>query len=180
MQYKGNDTNKWLNLNMEASMETGTDLFIHELKDIYDAELKLVNALETMANKVENPDLSGAFEEHRKVTQGQAERLEKVFSLVDRKPSREPCKGINGLIEEFSTFVQENPSDAVLNVFATGAALKVEHYEITAYQSLIKLADQLGLSEAAELFEKTLTEEQETATELEAMSDKLGQELPSS
>ncbi|MFN2525819.1 MAG: ferritin-like domain-containing protein [Actinomycetota bacterium] len=161
-------------------METGTDLFIHELKDIYDAEHKLVNALETMASKVENPELKSGFEEHRKVTQGQVERLEKVFPLVDRKPSREPCKGINGLIEEFSTFVEENPSDAVLNVFATGAALKVEHYEITAYQSLIKLADQLGLSEAAELFEQTLKEEQDTATELEAMSEKLGHELPSS
>ena len=160
-------------------METGKDLFIHELQDIYDAENKLVNALETMANKVENPELQKSFEEHRKITQGQVERLEKVFPLVDRKPSREPCKGINGLIEEFSSFVkEEDPSDGVLNVFATGAAIKVEHYEIVSYKSLIKLADQLGLTEAAELFEASLKEEQETATELETLSEKLGQELP--
>ncbi len=159
-------------------METGKDLFIHELQDIYDAENKLVNALETMANKVASPELTKAFEEHRSVTENQVKRLERVFELVDRKPSREPCKGINGLIEEFSTFVKENPSEPVLNVFATGAALKVEHYEIVAYKSLIKLADQLGLSEAAELFEQTLKEEQETAVEIETLSEKLGQELP--
>ena len=160
-------------------METGKDLFIHELQDIYDAENKLVNALETMANKVTNPELQTAFEEHKTVTEGQVKRLEKVFPLVDRKPSREPCKGINGLIEEFSSFVkEEDPSAQVLNVFATGAALKVENYEISSYKSLIKLADQLGLSEAAELFEQTLKEEQETAVEIETLSEKLGQELP--
>ena len=160
-------------------MDSGKDLFLHELKDIYDAENKLLNALETMANKVADEQLSKSFEEHRQVTQTQVERLEKVFKLIDRAPSREKCDGINGLISEFSSFVkEESPDDKILNVFATGAALKVEHYEIVSYKSLIKLADQLGLSEAAELFEASLKEEQETAQELETMSEKLGQELP--
>ena len=160
-------------------MESGKDLFIHELQDIYDAENKLVNALEDMAKKVENPELRKSFEEHRTVTQKQVDRLEKIFPMVDRKPSREPCKGINGLIEEFKSFVkEEEPEPAVLNVFATGAALKVEHYEIVSYQSLIKLADQLGLADAAQLFQQSLSEEQETAQELDTMSQKLGQELP--
>lgn len=162
-------------------MESGKDLFIHELKDIYDAELKLVNALEDMAKKVENPQLKQSFEEHGVVTQQQIERLEKVFPMVDRKPSREACKGINGLIAEFKEFVkEEEPSSEVLNVFATGAALKVEHYEIVSYRSLIKLADQLGLADAATIFQQNLREEEETATELETMSEKLGQELPTS
>ncbi len=158
-------------------MDSGRELFEHELRDMYDVEMKLVNALETMSNKVADEQLSRAFEEHREVTRRQAERLEQVFQLIDRAPRREACEGINGLIEEFSSFVKEDPSDAVLNVFATGAAQKVEHYEIVAYKSLIKLADQLGLSEAAELFEQNLREEQETAQELEAMLEKLGQQL---
>lgn len=158
-------------------MDSGRELFEHELRDMYDAEQKLINALETMSSKVTNEELSRAFQEHREVTRTQAERLEEVFKLIDRAPRREPCKGINGLIEEFSSFVQENPSESVLDVFATGAAQKVEHYEIVAYKSLIKLADTLGLSEAAELFEQNLREEQETAQQLETMSEKLGQEL---
>ena len=162
-------------------MDTARDLFEHELRDIYDAENKLVNALETMAKKASNEQLSKSFEEHRQVTKGQIERLDKVFGLIDRAPRREPCDGINGLISEFSGFVKdESPSDKVLDVFATAAAQKVEHYEICSYRSLIKLADTLGLSEAAELFEQSLKEEQEAATELEAMSEKLGQELPTS
>ena len=160
-------------------MDTGKDLFIHELKDVYDVEMKMVNSLETMANKVQSPELKQAFELHLKTTKEQAGRLEQVFKLIDRAPTREKCEGINGLISEFSSFVkEENPDPKVLNVFATGAALKVENYEIVSYKSLIKLADQLGLSQAAELFEQTLREEEETAQELETLSEKLGQELP--
>jgi len=159
-------------------MDTARELFVHELKDIYDAESKLIKALGTMANKVTDPELQKSFEEHQKVTEGHAQRLEKVFELVDRKPSRQPCHGINGLIEEFSDFVKkESPADDVLNVFATAAALKVENYEITAYKSLLKLSDQIGLSEAGELFQETLKEEQDTATQLEAVSQQLGQVL---
>jgi ferritin-like metal-binding protein YciE len=160
-------------------MDSGRDLFIHELRDIYDAEHKLVNALETMADKVSNEQLSKSFLEHRDVTQGQIDRLEKIFPMVDRKPTREPCKGINGLIEEFSSFVSdEKPSDAILNVFACSAAAKVEHYEISSYRSLIKLADQLGLSDAGQLLQQSLKEEEETSVEVETMGEKLGQELP--
>lgn len=155
--------------------DTARELFEHELRDIYDAEHKLLNALETMANKVEDGDLQKSFVQHREVTDRQRERLEQVFKLIDRAPRREACEGINGLIKEFSKFTQEeNPAPEVLNVFAAAAALKVEHYEMTAYKSLIKLAGQLGFSEAAVLLEENLAEEQEAATELEQMADVLG------
>jgi len=159
-------------------MNSGRELFEHELRDIFDAENKLLGALENMSGKVSNEQLSQSFAQHRDVTERQVERLEQVFKAVDRTPRREPCKGINGLIEEFSSFVQDKPSPDVLNVFAANAAIKIEHYEICAYKSLIRLADQLGLTEAAELFEQNLKEEQETAQELDAFAEKIGHELP--
>ncbi|MEA2452442.1 MAG: hypothetical protein QOG04_1152 [Actinomycetota bacterium] len=160
-------------------MDTARDLFEHELRDIYDAEHKLERALESMASKVTNTELANGFKEHQSQTKGHIERLDKVFGIIDRAPRREACDGINGLISEFSGFVKdESPSDPVLNLFATAAAIKTEFYEINAYKSLIKLADHLGLSEAAELFEQNLKEEEETAQQLDALSDKLGQEVP--
>lgn len=153
------------------------ELFEHELKDIYDAEKKLVRATESMAKKVSDQELSGALKEHSQVTKGQVERLEAVFQGLGKKPRREPCKGINGLIEEFTEFVKEKPSKDVLNFFAVGAASKVEHYEITAYKSLIKLAGRLGQKDAARLLEQNLTEEEQTAQQLEMMSDKVLSEL---
>jgi ferritin-like metal-binding protein YciE len=110
------------------------------------------------------------------VTEEQARRLEQVFGMLGRKPRREPCAGINGLIEEFSEFVKENPSAEVLDVFATGAAEKVEHYEICD-DSLIQLGNLPGVADGVELFEQTLGEEQETAALLKVMSQKLGPQL---
>lgn len=153
-------------------LDTLQELFEHELRDMYDAENKLVRALDTMAKKVGDETLSQAFKEHRQMTQGQVKRLEKVFRFVDKKPRREPCRGINGLIEEFTKFVsQEEPSKEILNAFAIGAALKVEHYEIVAYQSLLRLAGRSGLTEAIGLLEQSLAEEQDTAQRLESMAD---------
>jgi ferritin-like metal-binding protein YciE len=158
--------------------ETAKELFEHELRDIYDAENKLVRATENMAKKVDDLELTRSFKEHSQVTKGQVRRLEKVFDLVGRKPRRERCKGIDGLIEEFTSFVkEEDPSQEVIDVFATSAASKVEHYEIAAYQGLIQLATQLGIEEAVTLFEETLAEETETAQKLEMAGKELGQKL---
>jgi ferritin-like metal-binding protein YciE len=112
--------------------ETAKELFEHELRDIYDAEHKLINALEKMAKDASDDQLSHAFKEHRGVTQQQTRRLERVFELVDRAPRREPCAGINGLIEEYQKFNQEeDASPEARDVFAAGTALKVETYEIS-------------------------------------------------
>lgn len=52
--------------------------------------------------------------------------------------------------------------------------MKVEHYEIAAYKSLIQLAQQAGLSDAVSLLKQNLSEEQETAAKLEILAEKLG------
>jgi ferritin-like metal-binding protein YciE len=160
------------------SIDTGQELFEHELRDIFDAENKLVNALEKMAKNATDGQLKQAFTEHKGVTQTQIERLERVFKIIDRAPRREACPGINGLIEEYQKFHKdEEPSPEVSDVFSAASAVKVESYEISAYQSLIKLATQLGLTEAVPLFEESLREEQETRSEAEQMSEILGKKL---
>lgn len=52
--------------------------------------------------------------------------------------------------------------------------MKVEHYEIAAYKSLIQLAQQAGLSDAVSLLKQNLSEEQEAAAKLEILAEKLG------
>lgn len=158
-------------------LDTEQDLFEHELRDVYDAEKKLVRALESMANKVTDETLSSSISEHRTTTRQQVKRLEQVFKLLDKKPRREPCRGINGLLNEFTKFVKEEPADQILNIYAVGAGLKIEQYEIVAYQSLLRLAQQLGMPEARDLLTQTLMEEEATAVQLEALADQLGGSL---
>jgi ferritin-like metal-binding protein YciE len=158
-------------------MDSARDLFEHELRDVYDVEVKLTRALKRMATKCSDPDLVKGFKTHQTETEKQAQRLEKVFGIIDRKPRREPCAGINGLIEEFSKFLEEKPEPEVLDVFANGAAQKVEKYEICAYESLIELAGLCGLDDAVPFLEENLAEEQQTSEKLKSMSASLGSKL---
>jgi ferritin-like metal-binding protein YciE len=158
-------------------LDTEQDLFEHELRDVYDAEKKLVRALDSMSKKVTDETLSSSISEHRTTTQQQVKRVEQVFKLLDKKPRHEPCRGINGLLNEFTKFVKEEPSDQILNLFAVGAGLKIEQYEIVAYQSLLRLAQQLRMPDARDLLTQNLMEEEATAVQLEALADQLGGSL---
>lgn len=155
-------------------MDNLNELFEHELKDIYDAEKRLVKVLEKQASEVADEEVSAAFEEHREQTVGQVERLERVFDIIGVKPETETCHGMVGLLREREEFIKEDPSTAVLHVFTLGAAAKVELYEISAYESLIRLAEQLDLDEeVTELLLESLEEEEETLERIEGFLDEV-------
>ncbi len=154
--------------------DTLKELFEHELRDVYDAESRMVRSLEQMAKKVSNQELQTSFLEHKEMTQQQLQRLEQVFELVGRKPRRESCKGMIGLIEEWSTFLrEEKAAPEILDAVALASAVKVEHYEMAAYRALISIAQTLGLQEAVGLLEETLAEEEQTAQLLESKAQDL-------
>lgn len=131
-----------------------------------------------MAKEVEDEKLSRGLDQHRQTTEGQIERLEQIFEILDLEPKRHPCAGIDGLIREYSKFIrEEKPEGPLLDVFAASAAKKVEHYEIVAYKGMIELAKQLEMREAVNLLQQTLREEEQTAQRLERVSKQLGQQL---
>lgn len=155
-------------------MQTGRELFVHELTDMLDAEQKLIEALGIQAGESTRPELKKAFEAHQQQTEKQAERLRSVFELLGEEPEESECKGIKGLIEEHDTFMQEEePSEDLVDIFNVGAASKVESYEIQGYASLIQLAEQLGETKAVRLLNQNLKEEQQTLKKMEGFSKKL-------
>jgi ferritin-like metal-binding protein YciE len=155
-------------------MQSAKELFIHELTDMLDAERKLIDALGQLAeDHSEEPQLQKAFQSHQAQTERQAERLQQVFQQLGEEAEDSECKGIKGLIEERDSFKQEDPADDILAIFDVGAAIKVESYEMNAYESLIRLAEQLDMNKALKLLKQNLKEEQQTRTKLEGMMRKL-------
>ena len=127
-----------------------------------DAEQKLVEALGELAeDHSEEPQLQKGFKSHQAQTEKQVQRVQQVFEEVGEEPEQSECKGIKGLIEERETFKEEDPSEDILAIFDVGAAIKVESYEINAYNSLIRLAEQLGLKKAVKLLGQNLKEEEQ-------------------
>ena len=152
------------------AMQTIEELFEHELKDIYAAEQSLLDALEQMASESSDREIKKSFTQHRKETQSQVKRLEKVYKTLGQKPESGTCPGIEGLIKEKKAFMREKPSDELLEFYNIGAAQKVERYEITAYESLIDMAEKLGMSDVVELLEQNLQEEELTLNRLKALA----------
>ena len=152
------------------SMQTIEELFEHELKDIYGAERSLLAALEQMAGESSDREIKKAYTQHRKETQAQIKRLDKIFKSLGQKADAETCPGMEGLIKEKKVFMREKPTPELLEFYNIGAAQKVERYEITAYENLIDMAEKLGLSDAVELLEQTLQEEENTLNKLKAIA----------
>jgi ferritin-like metal-binding protein YciE len=151
------------------------ELYIDELKDLFNAENQLVKALPKLAKAATSQDLRGGFEEHLEQTKGHVERLESIFKSLGENPKGKKCKGMEGLVEEGSEAIEEYEGP-VRDVALIGAAQRVEHYEMAGYGTVVALAKQLGKDKHADLLHKTLKEEKETDAKLTELSETINAE----
>jgi len=154
-----------------SKVTTMEELFIEELRDLYDAETQLTKALPKMSKAAASDDLREAFEEHLGQTENQVERLKRIFELVGEKPTGKKCAAMAGLIKEGDEMVSDSDETPVRDAGLIAAAQKVEHYEISGYGSARTHAELLGNDEAARLLEETLKEEKETDEKLTQLAE---------
>jgi ferritin-like metal-binding protein YciE len=134
------------------------ELFVEELRDMYDGEKRLIRALPKMAKAANAGELQAAFTSHLKETERQVARLEQVFRTIGEKPRGKKCDGIMGIVEEGNKAMEELEGP-VLDAALIAGAQKVEHYEIASYGTLAYFADLLGNDRAKSLLGETLDEE---------------------
>ena len=142
------------------------ELFIDELRDLYDAENRLVKAIPKMAKAASSDELRSGFEHHLEQTKGHVDRLKQILENLDEKPSGKKCAAMVGILEEGSELMSEDFDGNVMDAALISAAQRVEHYEIAAYGCVHAWAKALGEESAAELLDETLTEEKETDAKL--------------
>jgi len=147
------------------------ELFHDTLKDIYFAEKKILATLPKMAKAAQSGELKAAFEKHHGQTEEHVARLEKVFQVIDKKPVGKTCAAIMGITEEGAEIMDEYKASPALDAGLLAAAQAVEHYEISRYGTLRTWAGELGLDEAVNLLEMTLSEEEETDAALTQLAE---------
>ena len=152
--------------------DTGTlhDAFIDELRDAYDAEKQLTKALPKMAKAASSPHLRKAFEAHLDETRGQIGRLEQVFSTLDEKVRGKHCDGIEGIIQEGKSDMEENFDSATMDACLIAGGQRAEHYEMAAYGTLVAWARAMGHTDAADLLQETLDEEKAADEKLSSLA----------
>jgi ferritin-like metal-binding protein YciE len=140
-------------------LDSLNELYVDHLKDMYSAETQITKALPRMAKKATSPDLKAAFEAHLQETQGQIQRLEQIFQMLEKSPRGKKCAGMEGLLEEGKEVMSEDIAPEVLDAALIAAAQKVEHYEIASYGTARAYARLLGDNAAVDLLTQTLEEE---------------------
>jgi ferritin-like metal-binding protein YciE len=149
-----------------AAMTTLRDLFVDELRDLYNAEKQITKALPKMIKAATSEQLQASFERHLEETHAQLERLERCFTLLDIPVRGKSCAAMQGIIEEASDILKEDLEPQVLDAALVAAAQKVEHYEIASYGTVMTWAQNLGEPEVAKLLSATLDEEKATDVKL--------------
>ncbi len=152
------------------------ELYIDELKDLYNAETQLVKALPKMAKTASNAELRQGFEEHLRQTSEHVSRLEQIFEKLGEKPTGKKCLGMEGLVKEGAETMQEDYADALMDAAIIGAAQRVEHYEIAGYGTVRAFAELLGEDEHVSLLDETLEEEKQTDEKLSQLAEKINSE----
>lgn len=156
---------------MASKEKTLHDLFHDTLRDIYYAEKKILKALPKMQRAAASKELKAAFLKHEQQTEVHVERLEQVFELIGKPARGKTCDAIEGIISEGEDIAEEFKGTPALDAGLISAAQAVEHYEITRYGTLKRWATELGMKDAASLFDKTLKEESVTDADLTKIAE---------
>ncbi len=146
---------------MAKDVKTMEDLFLEEIRDLYDAEKQLIKALPKMAKASTSEELQKGFTDHLEQTRGHVERLDQIFSSIGTKSGGVHCAAMEGLIKEGDEMVSMTDPGLVRDAGLIAAAQRVEHYEMAGYGSARSFGQILGRTDAVDLLGETLDEEKE-------------------
>lgn len=150
--------------------KTLNDVYLDNLKDLYNAEGQLVAALPKLAKAAHAEELRSAFQEHLEETRGHIERLDRIFQELGKNPKGKKCKGMEGLIDEGKEVISGDASPA-RDAALIAAVQRVEHYEIAGYGCARTFAQILGDNSAAKLLQEILDEEAAADEKLTSLAE---------
>ena len=158
-----------------AQIQTPRDLFFAKLGDMLYTEQALEETLPQLADEASDEELRKGLEQHIEQTRGHIRNVQEVFQMLGQSPQPKECAGFEGLKAEHEEMAGE-VAEPLLDSVVAGSAAATEHYEISAYESLISKARALGESDAVGLLEKNLKEEKEMLRGVESVGKRLAKE----
>ena len=162
---------------MSTQMKDPRELFLHELGDVLYAERTLVKTLPKLQEEASDDELADGFAKHLEETRQHVKNLEEAFDALGEPVKAEKCPGIEGLKKEHDEFVSnESPSPHVLNAFLTGAGARTEHYEIAAYEGLVRMAEAMGEDQVVRLLNENLAQEQKALRKMQTIGKRLAEQ----
>ncbi len=146
-------------------IKTLYDLYIHQVREIQNAESQLLGALPKLEALANDDKLKKVFHSHLKETHKQLNRMGEILKRHRAEPVEAECTATKGLIDQGSELVREM-SLGVVDPGLITVAQKIVHYGIATYGTVKAYADQLGFVDDLKMIEECLDEEGQTKERL--------------
>lgn len=153
-------------------------LYIHDLSDLYSAELQLAEVLSEFAEAASSGDLRQTFKEHLKTRREHVLRLESVFSFLRERPTIRTCKAMRRILEGAEELSRPDGDPALNDANLISMARRAEQYEIAGYGSARMYAELLGEEDCAALLQKSLNDERAADQVLTGLAERLNHRAP--
>jgi ferritin-like metal-binding protein YciE len=144
-----------------ATVETPTELFVHELGAALTMEETILELLENLQDKAFDGKLRQQLQQHHTETQQQVQNLRRIFEALGRQPEKQPCPAIDGLEKDGEQLIKQ-VDDALVDSVILGAVIKTEHLEVAVYDGLIIKAEQMDDDDIVALLQENLEQEEAT------------------
>jgi ferritin-like metal-binding protein YciE len=141
--------------------------YFTQLRDLYSAEVEVIEVLPRVTRAVSNRTLRAAFVQQVKRTKQQNSRLHQIFKKLS-PPTVSPLAASTGyhvfhaiteLLQNTEARVVEETEPQARDNCLLAAAQAVAHYRVASYGSVLSYAVELGEKKAVELLQTTLYEE---------------------
>jgi len=134
------------------------DLYIHELKDLYNADKQAKAVHKKLSKKITSDKLKKAVEN---CVEGIDEGMEMIKTICERhkvKPTGMTCKGMKGLVEEAKAHVLEEKFECMdaRDASIIAQSQRMTHYAIAGYGTAAAFAKSLGFKDDAKELKKCL------------------------
>ncbi|MBW9095277.1 DUF892 family protein [Microbacterium jejuense] len=149
----------------QTTLETPTDLLRFQLRTAMTMEDDSLAALAELEQAAKSPEVKKMFRHHADETKEQIENLRKVFAVLEIPESTAASPSTKGISKQAEGLIARS-APALRDQVTLSAALGNEHYEISAYQSLILATRAQGAADAVALLTDNLDQETHTSEEL--------------
>ncbi|MCC5805637.1 MAG: ferritin-like domain-containing protein [Opitutales bacterium] len=130
---------------MTTTIHTPRDLFFDQLREIHSMEVQLCQSMPDLVALCTNESLRELLENHIRQIGIQIAEIAAIFERHGQSPGGDTCKVIAGLIERGTTHLEAVEVPHTRDLIVIAHCLRIEHYEMAAYEITTRLAGGLGM-----------------------------------
>jgi ferritin-like metal-binding protein YciE len=148
-----------------------SDLMLEQLRDLYDGEVQIHQALIHANKYASHPRLTDLMKRYVDANEEQQMRIRQVFEMLFTQKRGEKSEPIAALVDQFESLVKRCEDLEILDALIIVNLQHIIHYKIASYGAICTYLKHLGLLEAAEIMHKSLDVEKESDREFSKIAD---------